>query len=95
MILNYTGKECDVSPYRDDYDPISNVPIVTAATAWQSSYTGQTYILVFNEALWMGDTMSNTLVNPNQLRHFGTTVQDNPMSNLPHYRSSLKMMNSV
>ena len=25
LALNYTGKECDVSPYRDDYDPISNV----------------------------------------------------------------------
>ena len=33
IILHYTGKACDVSPYCDDYTPISNVPIVTAATA--------------------------------------------------------------
>ena len=66
-----------------NYDPIQNVPIVTAATAWQSPVTGQTYILVLNEALWMGDTMQHTLLNPNQLRHFGTMVQDNPMSNHP------------
>ena len=83
IILHYTGKECDVSPYRDNYNPIQNVPIVTAATAWQSPVTGQTYILVLNEALWMGDTMQHTLLNPNQLRHFGTMVQDNPMSNHP------------
>ena len=51
IILNYTGKECDVSPYCDDYTPISNVPIVTAITAYQSPSTGQTFILVFNEAL--------------------------------------------
>ena len=51
VILNYTGKECDVSPYREDYESINNVPIVTAATAWQSPITGQTYILVFNEAI--------------------------------------------
>ena len=44
IILHYTGKVCDVSPYRDDYDPVSNVPIVNAATAWQSSVTGQVYI---------------------------------------------------
>ena len=83
IILNYTGQECDVSAYRDDYTPVQNVPIVTAATAWQSHETGQTYILVFHEALWMGDSMQDTLINPNQLRHFGTNVQDNPVSNYP------------
>ena len=82
-VLHFTGKECDVSPYCDDYDAITNVPIVTAATAWQSPSTGQTYILVFNEALWMGDTMDTSLVNPNQLRHFGVHVQDNPSSTSP------------
>ena len=82
-VLHYTGKVCDVSPYRDDYDPVSNVPIVTAATAWQSPHSGQVYILVFNECLWMGDSMDTTLVNPNQLRYYGTEVQDNPASQLP------------
>ena len=75
VILQYTGKECDVSPYRDDYESVSNVPIVHAATAWQSPHTGQTYILVFHEALWMGGHMEHSLVNPNQLRHFGTKIQ--------------------
>ena len=35
VILHYTGKECDDTPYCDDYQPVSNIPIVTAATAWQ------------------------------------------------------------
>ena len=83
VILHYTGKECDVSPYRDDYESISNIPIVHAATAWQSPNTGQTYILVINESLWMGDKMQHLLFNPNQLRHFGTKVQDNPTSDHP------------
>ena len=83
IILSYTGKECDVSPYRDDYESIKNVPIVTAATAWQSPITGQTYILVLNEAIWMGETMDHTLLNPNQLRHYGTRVQDDPTSAYP------------
>ena len=51
VVLNYTGKGCDVSPYRDDYEAVKNAPIVNAATAWQSHQTGQTYILVFNGAL--------------------------------------------
>ena len=79
-IMHLTGRECDVSPYRDDYKAIINVSIVQAATAYQSSYTCQVYILILNEALYMGDSMKHTLINPNQLRHFGVKVQDNPMS---------------
>jgi hypothetical protein len=32
--MHYTGKECDVTPYTDAYEAISNVPIVQAATAY-------------------------------------------------------------
>ena len=83
VVLNYTGQVCDVSPYRDDYAPINNVPVVHAATAWQSPHSGQVYILVLNEALWMGDSLDHTLINPNQLRHFGTNVHDNPLAEFP------------
>ena len=83
--MHYSNRECDVSPYRDDYAPIKNVPIVQAATAYQSVYTGQIYILIFNEALWMGDQLDHTLINPNQLRHHGIKVQDNPTSDEPLY----------
>ena len=33
VILEYTGKECNVSPYREDYEAIQNVPIANMATA--------------------------------------------------------------
>ena len=33
----------------------------------------------------MGDTLNHTLVNPNQLRHYGITVQDNPACDKPLY----------
>ena len=31
----------------------------------------------------MGNTMDHTLINPNQLRHFGTKIQDDPTSDRP------------
>ena len=65
-ILSYTGKECEVALYRDDYQSIPNIPIVTAATAWKSQITGKVYIIVLDESLWMGDSMRITLINPNQ-----------------------------
>ena len=78
VIMQYTGRECDVSPYTDTYAAIKGVPIVTGATAWTCQSTGETTILVFNEALWMGEVMEHSLLNPNQLRFFGIRVQDNP-----------------
>ena len=76
IVLSYTTRECDVSPYTDAYDAIPNVSIVTGATAWTSPQTGETFILDFNEALWMGNVLSHSLLNPDQLCHYGTTVQD-------------------
>jgi hypothetical protein len=78
IVLQYTSRECDVSPYSDSYEPIRNVPIVKGATAITSNTTGETLILVFNEAIWMGDHLDHSLLNPNQLRHYGIVVQDNP-----------------
>ena len=75
-----TGSECDLTPYRYNYDSINNVQIVKVATAWQSTSSVQVYILVFNEALWMVYSMNHSLINPNQLHHFGTIVHDNPSS---------------
>ena len=82
-ILSHTGQSCEVMPYSDTYDAITDVPVVTGATLWTSPHEGEEFILVFNEALWMGDTLQHTLVNPNQLRAYGTTVQDNPFAPAP------------
>ena len=78
VILSYTGKECDVSLYTETYESIKNVPVVSGATLWTNNTDGQEFILVFNEALWMGDQLGHTLVNPNQVRAYGIPVQDNP-----------------
>ena len=81
VILSYTDRTCDVQPYSDNYAPVKNVPIVTAATG-HTSANGMNYILVFPESLSM-PTLDHSLFNPNQLRHFGTQVQDNPYCNEP------------
>lgn len=79
--LHYTERSCDVQPYSDDYEPMKNVQIVTAATGYTSA-TGMNYILVFPEALYI-PSLEHSLFNPNQLRHFGTRVNDNPFGNEP------------
>ena len=80
-VLHYTERICDVMPYSDDYEAKTGISIVQAATGYTAA-NGQRYILVFNEALWMPER-ENSLMNPNQLRHFGIEVQDNPYDQNP------------
>ena len=68
----------DISPYTDAYELIKSVNIACYGMAWTCLASGKAYILVFIAGLWMGDKMDHTLVNPNQVRHFGIKVQDNP-----------------
>ena len=72
-----------MSPYTEAYDAIKNIPIVLVATAWTSLESTETYIIVLNEGLWMQGEMDHSLINPNQMRHNGATVQDNHLSPSP------------
>ena len=80
VVLAYTGKECEVLSYADEYDTIRNVPVVMGATVWTNSQDGAPILLVFNKALSMGDQFHHTLINPNQLWSYGVDVQDNPFA---------------
>jgi hypothetical protein len=78
VIDEFTGEHCDVTPYSDEYTPITDVPIVNASTAYTDLETGQTLFLRFNQVLWYGKKMSMSLINPNQMRHNGLVVSDDP-----------------
>ena len=77
-IDEYTGEHCDVTPYSNDYKPMRNVPIVNASTAYTNEFTGETIILRFNQVLWYGSKLKMSLINPNQIRHSGLAVSDDP-----------------
>ena len=71
IITSFTGRVCDVSPYSSSYKSIPDVPIASGATAWTNPETGETFILIIHEALWMSNHMPHSLINPNQLRAYG------------------------
>ena len=78
IVISMTRRTADVFPYdSNNYQPIHNVPIVTAATAYDDPNTNETYILVLHECLYYGMKLEHSLLNPNQLRHFGVDVWDN------------------
>ena len=53
VIPEFTQQSADVYAYIKDITPIVGVPIVNGAMAWDDPVTGQTYILVINEGLWI------------------------------------------
>ena len=48
IIMGYTGHECEVLPYKDTYEIIKKIPIVTGATGYTSPITGRQSVLIFN-----------------------------------------------
>jgi hypothetical protein len=53
VVINYSDRVCDVAPYTDSYDNISNVPIGTGATAWDNPATGEVFISSMRASSWL------------------------------------------
>jgi len=73
----FTGKVCDVSTFLDTLPAQGNVEICSGATAYEDEQ-GVTHILIVNEALWMGDYLQHSLLNPYQIRASGLKLCDDP-----------------
>jgi hypothetical protein len=78
VVLQQTFRTADVFAYDSSMAPIENIPIVSAATAYDDSVSGDTFILVFHEALYYGSRLDHSLINPNQVRSCGIPFWDNP-----------------
>ncbi len=82
-VIAYAEKVCEVTPYHSSYAPMENIPIVQAAAAYTNPDSGKAYILIIKEALYMGDTLAKSYLNPNQMQHFGLVVNNVPKHLLP------------
>ena len=78
VVLSYTTRSADVYAYDTSIKPKENIPIVSGATAYDGSVTGDTFILIVNEDLYYCTRLNHSLINPNQIRHYGIPVWDNP-----------------
>ena len=88
IILETTNMTVSVSAFSDTHEVIHDVPIVTAATAYDNPRTGDTVILIFGQAIYLGDQIQASLLCPNQLRAHGVTVDDIPRHLAPPDRPS-------
>ena len=79
VVLDLTEKHVSVTPFcEEEYEPISEIPIATVATAYDCSDTDRVWVLIINEVLYLGSKMTNTLLCPNQLQQHGIVIEDCP-----------------
>ena len=78
VLLSSTGESATVHSFSNERKPFANVPIGTVGTAWVNPESGETFIIVLNEALYFGERLDHSLLCPNQMRAYGILVEDTP-----------------
>ena len=67
-------------PFLPNYSKKIDAPIITGATAVDLK-NGLTVALIFGQGLWFEDRIEKSLLKPNQFRHNGIPVCDDPTDN--------------
>jgi hypothetical protein len=66
VVLKYTGRYAEVEAYSPDY-PSKRIPIAMVAKAYDCPTSGATFLLIMNEELYFGESLTFSLLSPNQL----------------------------
>jgi len=78
FIMEYLGKVAEVHGFSKSMEAMKDIPIVKAALAYDNPTTGETVILVINQALYFREDLTHILLNQNQMRAHGLVVDDCP-----------------
>ena len=81
-LVLYETDKAEVSGFTNTLGSIKETPIVTGVVAYSDQATGETYLLYFHQSLHL-PMMDKCLLNPNQMREAGLTVNDVPLKYLP------------
>lgn len=82
LMLSDTNQRVTVHPFAPGLKTMKDIPIVSAALAYDCPTTMATYVLIFHQALFI-PTMDNNLICPAQLRSNQLTVNDTPLIHIP------------
>ena len=77
--LHFTGEIFEVSPFLNIYAPVQEIPVARCCTVWTDD-EGKEYLLVGDEMLWFGTALENSLINPNQIRACGLSINNYPFN---------------
>jgi hypothetical protein len=78
LLISHDDQRVSVNAYSDELKPLKGILIATVTTLYEDEKSGDMYILVIHQALYFGDRLQSSLLNPNQMRHAGLIVEDVP-----------------
>ncbi|KAI2489353.1 hypothetical protein MHU86_25245 [Fragilaria crotonensis] len=58
-VLEFTGQFCSVAPFSMEYSPKVNVPVAKCASTYLCPTTGQSVLLIVDQALWFTSCANN------------------------------------
>jgi len=88
-VIEYLDQFCDVFPFLSEYEPLPNVLIVNAATVYHyPDCSGELFILLFHQVLYVGNQVEASLLCPNQMRVHGVVVDNCPIHLSPNCSST-------
>jgi hypothetical protein len=83
VVLEYTGRNASVEVYSPVY-PSKTIPIATVATAYDCPRTlSATFVLIINKAIFFGESLTFSLLSPNQLRDNDVDVDERHRRHAP------------
>ena len=74
--MSASGQCYDVYGFHDNWKGIEDVPIARVDTVIRDEHK-HVHIPIVNQALYFGASLDHSLINSNQIRHFGILVSDN------------------
>ena len=91
LLIEETECKVDVQAYASSYEPIRDILIAMVATVWEDESSGHALALVTHKALFLGEWLRGSLLNPNQLHAHGCIVDDIPRQFDPSPSHSIKI----
>jgi hypothetical protein len=76
LIIYYHNCTVSVAPFMDFFGTANDIPIVTAAIAYDDPILAQTFVLNLHQALYFGDQLFHNLISPFQLRLSEVTINE-------------------
>ena len=78
LLIMQDEQKVSVCAYSDSIQPITDIPIMMVATLWEDLMSGHSLVLIICKALFLGEKLRGSLLNPNQLHANGVQVEDVP-----------------
>ena len=77
LIFESTNRTCNVQPFDPSLGIALKIPIVDGAVVYKCPYTGEIYVLIVRNALYIPH-LRNNLIPPFVMRSAGVTLNETP-----------------